>query len=657
MSGSGLWSGNPGFWGTGDDEPPTPAAPTVVTRPSISGTPRVGVSLVLSNGSATGSPSPIPSERTIRNADDDSLIDTLGPSESTWTPTESEVGLSVYLRVVWSNTEGSAIGESDPTAPIESSSVAPTVTVAPALEGTAQVGGPLLFDNGTASGSPTPSITSRTIRNAADNGLIATLNPGDTTWTPDIPQDGLTVYPRVVWQNSAGSVNGNGSNVGPIAPSPTAPIITGSPSLSGTAQVGVALTLNNGTAVGIPTPTIQSRTIRNAADDTVIATLAPGDTTWTPGAGEQGDSVYLRVVWENSAGTATGNSIAVGPIAAAGTGPTNLVAPSVVGIPQVGQQVQWDVGIWDTATSIDLEVVITGGARDGEVVLARQNVQGDSTGSIIPDLTGESIILKSWGINGGGETLAQSAAFGPFVSGFIGRGVLFNGTNNSLTLTGRNDAIGSQQLTLSFWLRHTATAGGWNSNPSARVLEAVHAATGTALSIRTASAGRLSFIVGNTANANAARTLQAASSLVVDRWYHIAVSVDRATERFQIYIDRAPVAATAYTWGDLVINGNLTALGIGATTGNAARWPGDLAHVWIDYGTSLDFSDPTNLDRFVTSNGLPVDLGTAGELATGTEPNFYFDGTAATWNNRVTGGPAFTVNGDALTASVPPPQF
>jgi hypothetical protein len=339
-----------------------------------------------------------------------------------------------------------------------------------------------------------------------------------------------------------------------------------------------------------------------------------------------------------------------------GPGPTNLVLPSIVGVAEVGQTVEWDVGIWDTATSFEIEVVITGGARDGEVVLTRRSIVGNDTGTIAADLTDQSITLKVWGINGIGETLATSAAFGPIVAGFVARGVLFDSTDR-LNITGQNAAIGSDKITISFWFRHTGP--NWNNVSSARLLEIAHASSNASLSIRTASSGRLSILVGNNANGSAARTTPTSPALVVDQWYHCAISIDRATQRFQIYIDRTPVSATAYNWTgvtSLFIESNWVGMGIASTAGGATLFGGDLAYVWIDYGTSLDLSDSANLDKFVASTGLPVDLGAKGELVTGSEPNFYFDGVPASWNNLVTGGPSFTVTG-TLTASSSPPQF
>ncbi len=420
MSGEGLWSGNPGFWGTGDSEPVTPTAPVVTANPTITGTPQVGVPLALTNGSATGVPSPTASTRTIRNAAGDALIATLSPGDTTWTPAVGQVGLSVYLRVVWTNgTSPDATGNSTPIGPIVSADVAPSVTANPTLTGTPQVGVALTFGNGTASGTPTPAIIERTIRNAADNTIIATLNPGDTTWVPGLGQQGLSVYPRVVWENTAGTATGNGASVGPIAAAAAAPAVITNPSLTGTPQEGVALTFNNGSASGSPSPTFV-RTIRNAADDSLIATLSPGDTTYTPGAAQVGLNIYPRVVWTNSEGSATGNGTAVGPVAAATGQPSftdrsvtfNFATPVQVGTYPDGTG--WAVGA--TVTSIDPvgQSGVSGGYSNSPATYTGRIINGSMIATDLPTSSGLSITTNFHGWDNIFELIPSATSIGDY---------------------------------------------------------------------------------------------------------------------------------------------------------------------------------------------------------------------------------------------------
>lgn len=340
-----------------------------------------------------------------------------------------------------------------------------------------------------------------------------------------------------------------------------------------------------------------------------------------------------------------------------GPGPTNLVLPSIVGVAEVGQTVEWDVGIWDTATSFDIEVVITGGARDGEVVLARTSVAGDTTGSIVADLTDQSIILKVWGINGSGETLAQSAAFGPIVVGFVARSVSFDGTDYLTNAALSPSITCSGQGTMSLWFR--VPTGTWNT-PNGQRLFRFMVGAADALILYTASAGRFIFGLYHNGSGSDLTTIDIPGDFQVgsDKWYNLIFAWDRAANKFQIAFNRTVwLNSTTYFNGATALDMEASPLTRGniATSASTLNFIGDLGHIWADFNTFLDLTVSANLDKFVATSGLPVDLGAKGELATGTEPDLYFDGDATTFNNVVTGGPTLTLVG-TLTDG-PAPQY
>jgi hypothetical protein len=260
------------------------------------------------------------------------------------------------------------------------------------------------------------------------------------------------------------------------------------------------------------------------------------------------------------------------------------------------------------------------------------------------------------GFSGGGGLFGGGGSAPPPPS-FTGRGVLFE--SGDYLRNGTISRAGSTQLTVSLWFRHTGPT--WNSSSGGRLVDSVVGVSDAQFSIRTASLGRLTFVLPNTANTGAARTSPTSPAFAVDQWYHLAISIDIALQRFQVYINRVEMTAGAYSWPTpgtpFRLESTMTAMGVAVNAvGGVIGFPGDLAHVWWDFGTSLDFATPANLDKFVTVGGEPVDLGVRGELPTGSEPDFYFDGTAATFNNTVTGGPSFTLTG-SLTTSSSPPEF
>lgn len=65
----------------------------------------------------------------------------------------------------------------------------------------------------------------------------------------------------------------------------------------------------------------------------------------------------------------------------------------------------------------------------------------------------------------------------------------------------------------------------------------------------------------------------------------------------------------------------------------------DVAEVWLDIGTYIDFSVAANRNKFINNAGKPVDLGSNGSSPTGTSPILFFSGATTDWStNKGTGG-------------------
>jgi len=106
----------------------------------------------------------------------------------------------------------------------------------------------------------------------------------------------------------------------------------------------------------------------------------------------------------------------------AGTGPTLITAPAITGSLEQDSTLTFDVGLWDGATSFEIEIVST---SPTDTLLARQPAYGATTGSITT-VVGSSLVLRVWATSVGGTTYAESAEFGPiappgdvWVGGFV----------------------------------------------------------------------------------------------------------------------------------------------------------------------------------------------------------------------------------------------
>lgn len=138
----------------------------------------------------------------------------------------------------------------------------------------------------------------------------------------------------------------------------------------------------------------------------------------------------------------------------------------------------------------------------------------------------------------------------------------------------------------------------------------------------------------------------------VNEWYHVLFSVDLSdTSKRHLYVNDASDLDQIVTYDtsgtiDFIMDNAV----VGATNSGSSAFSGDVADLWIDFGTYIDFSIEANRRKFIDANGDPVYLGASGNLPTGTAPDIFLSGDTATWHtNKGTGG-GFTVNGTLANA-------
>lgn len=213
---------------------------------------------------------------------------------------------------------------------------------------------------------------------------------------------------------------------------------------------------------------------------------------------------------------------------------------------------------------------------------------------------------------------------------FTPQSTSFNGTSSVLESISLNVPT-SNRFTIAGWLWFDgtwgATTGTW-----------CHIRIGTTqvVDIRTASSGRLQFIIGGFANFTTPT-----STFTGNRWHHVAISVDvtSGSEQYQISIDGgAPIAGTPSAVGVTLglAAGNATRFYVGRNS-TTSHWTGDLGHLFIDLQNAIDLSNSANRLKLVNADGDPPDYGATGQNLFGSTPQFYFDG-GASMANLGTGG-------------------
>lgn len=238
----------------------------------------------------------------------------------------------------------------------------------------------------------------------------------------------------------------------------------------------------------------------------------------------------------------------------------------------------------------------------------------------------------------------------------------FDGSNDYLrrtsVLTGISD---SPTCTFSFWIYVE------NANGTVGVIFENHVGANTARFQLGYLAGTSTFdliITSGSGNANQSIDWGTISGISKNAWHHCCGSVDctDGSERVNIWLDDAQEISSLNvkvgSWSNMAFSTG-TNTGIGEfSQATGAKVNGGLAEFWWAAGTYIDFTSESERRKFISSAGLPADLGSTGSNPTGTAPHVYLhldEGETANnfAVNRGTGG-NFTVTGDLSTFASSP---
>ncbi len=165
------------------------------------------------------------------------------------------------------------------------------------------------------------------------------------------------------------------------------------------------------------------------------------------------------------------------------------------------------------------------------------------------------------------------------------------------------------------------------------------------------------FLQGTGGASDAGGTYQGDTVITDNDWHHVIVSWDNSISRRQIYLDGAAETLTQNGWAQTNANNGYHPPEVGDNS-TYGKFDGDMADFWLTVGESVDLSVAANLEAFRSSDGKPVDLGSDGSDATGTQPDIFLKVTpgdaASTFANNLGSGSNFTVQGSLDLASTSP---
>jgi outer membrane protein assembly factor BamB len=322
------------------DPPGNTAAPT------IDGVPAVGQLLAADVGIWSGLPTGYTYQWELCDGAGGICADINGATDFTYTPTPDDAGSTLRVKVVATNGNGSSAAvESAASEAVGGSASGPPVNkTLPTIDGTAQQDGFLTADPGTWSGNPT-SFSYQWRRCTTTNPSSCSDITGETDgfYFPSSDDVGDRLVVRVIATNADGdSAPTDSAQTDPVLPPP--PENLSSPTISGSAVVGMQLTADPGQWDGNPTSfTYQWFSCDINFDDCPNISGAT-EQTYVVQAAEVGRLIGVEVVASNQNGPSfPADSDVIGPV----TGPpADLTPPAITGTAREGDTLTVSQGTW-----------------------------------------------------------------------------------------------------------------------------------------------------------------------------------------------------------------------------------------------------------------------------------------------------------------------
>jgi hypothetical protein len=305
-------------------------APRNLKLPSVLGLAEAGKSVTCSEGEWEGSPPLSFKFQWLRNGT--AIASAIG---GVYLIAAADEGQSLACQVTATNGSGSK------TAASQSRIVRispPVNTVAPAVEGPAEVGATLSCAPGTWSGAN--SFQYEWLRGAT---VLASRTNSYTVAEAD---RGAQIACVVTARNGGGEASRQSAPfVIPQGGGSGRPVALGRPVVSGIAQAGSPLTCAPGSWSNEPTEFVL-QWVRDAGSASEVAIEAADESDYEVTAADEGHDLACRVTAINLEGSATAESE---PLGVSGRAPLLLSAPSITGRPQAGESLTCLHGEWSAA--------------------------------------------------------------------------------------------------------------------------------------------------------------------------------------------------------------------------------------------------------------------------------------------------------------------
>jgi len=322
-----------------------PASPVNISAPAITGTFQPANTIICSNGTWTGYPTPSYQREWQYSTNGGATWNLFSPTETGvgYLVQSGDVGRLIRCKVTALNSQGTAFVYSNSVL-ITSAGVgsAPYPTSLPVISGATALGSVLTTTDGTWSGTATITFAYQWLRNGS---AIGSANA--STYTTVSADLGQNIQCQVTATNGTGANTAESNIINPTQ----APANTLAPLVYGATTSGSVLSCFVGTWSGFPVPTYAYNWQRSTDNGATWSNYSPTQTgsTYTLVSGDVGNDVRCQVTATNAIGNATANSNQVDIPAPTTQRPENTIAPAVTGNDYVGQVLTTTDGTWNNS--------------------------------------------------------------------------------------------------------------------------------------------------------------------------------------------------------------------------------------------------------------------------------------------------------------------
>ncbi len=287
-----------------------------------------------------------------------------GATESSYTPTTTDVGSELQAVVTASNEDGEASATAATgTTVTPGSEEPPTLVEAPTISETPVSGEPVGVSNGSWTGSaPIRFSYAWQLCDASGESCTPIEGAESATYTPTHAQIGSTLRATVTARNGAGEASSTTEASEPIlAP----PVNVERPTVSGVAEDEQTLTASTGAWEGTPPLTYSYRWQRCDAAGEACADI-PGATGASYEIAHGDVSRTLRALVTARSGRATATAASVASSTIRPSPPVDVVRPVITGKNEPGQRLSGTTGTWRGTPPLEFAYEWTRCGLEGE---------------------------------------------------------------------------------------------------------------------------------------------------------------------------------------------------------------------------------------------------------------------------------------------------